>query len=647
MSILAKLRARLGAFRRAPAPAPPVLRLDDVRRRLEVLLAALYGREIPIAALDPTREAAGRTGRLPAHLRAAGPVAASDGERIHLPAQLDASQGAGAALARYRVMAIGQAERFIRGTAALAPDADEPLARDLYLLLESAAADASIAGGVPGVRAALQAERAAALAGRPPLDGLTEAEREVETLVRALLAGDAAHPPPGLAPGDTPADSLARARTLAAGLRAAHGRYRGVTAVGAWGTVLPPPPGKARLVAQPLMPLNPMPMTGGRRGKGVGGVGTSSSRQAEGAPQMEDPFGGSQLQPSQDSAAAPTPPDPSADPHHQQEGGSGAGEAPGGGGSAMGTATRVPGARIAQPAPEAVAYHEWNTHRARYEPRAVWVRPREAAEGDEAWPAAVLAAHAALIRRLRERFERLRAQRARLVRQRDGDELDLEACVRAFADRATGHSIDDRLYIDVRPARRGLAIALLVDISGSTSEVVERRRIIDIEKVAVLLTSEALDALGDLYAVLAFSGVGPEDVRLRTLKDFGERNGALVRRRIAALQPEGYTRLGAAIRHATALLARQNAGHRLLLILSDGKPNDQDHYQDRFAIEDSRQSIAEARAAGVHPFCLTVDRKASAYLTRIFGEPGHMILRRADQLPLALVKVVRQILSNR
>lgn len=640
MPILATLRARLaGAFRRAPAPQAPVVRLDDVRRRLEVLLAALYGREIPIVPLEPPAAALPR--KTPPHLRAAGPVAASDGARIHLPAQLDAADGPDAALARYRVMAIGQAERIARGTAALAPGADEPLARDLYLLLESAAAEASIADAVPGVRPAMQAERAAALAGRPATDALTEAEREVETLVRALLSAESGAPPPALAAGETPADSLARARTLAAELAAAHGRYRGVPAVGAWGTVIAEPGKKGRTVQRPLIPLNPMSMGGTRRGKGIAGA-AAGGKQADGAPQMEDPFGRSQLQSSPE--AGPDAP-PSAD--QDQPASGGAGEAPGGGTGARGTAVRAPGPPPAPPAGEAVPYPEWNTHQGRYQQRAAWVRARDVAEGDEAWPAAVLAEHAALVRRLRERFERLRAQRARLMRQRDGDELDLEACVHALADRATGHSIDDRLYVDVRPARRGLAIVLLVDVSGSTSEVMERSRIIDIEKVAVLLSSEALDALGDLYAVLAFSSVGPEDVRLRTLKDFGERNGSTVRRRISALRPDGYTRMGAAVRHATALLARQQAGHRLLLILSDGKPNDQDHYQDRYAVEDSRQAILEARASGVHPFCLTVDRKASAYLTRIFGEPGHMILRRADQLPLALVKVVRQILANR
>lgn len=627
------LRERFG---RAPGPPPPpVLALEDVRRRLEVLLAALYGREIPIVPAEEGKNGARRGSPPPAG------VAGSDGERIHLPARLDAEQGAEAALARYRLMAIGQAERMARGTVDSAPGDDEPLVRDLYLLLESAAADASVASAVPGLRPALAAERAAALARRPPLETLTEAERGVEALVRGLLARDPGDPPPELAAGATPGESLARARELAEGLGRARGRYRGVPAVAAWGHVLALPRGAGRVVRPPFMQMNPMAMMGGGRGKGMGGVGRTHNP-VDGAPQMEDPFGRSQLQSSRDDA--PAPPGAGAEgggtPDPDSGGGSGEGHR---GGAAVKGAPARNDARSAEPVP----YPEWDTHAGRYRPRAVWVRPREAVEGDAAWPAAVLAANAALVRRLRERFERLRARRARLPRQRDGEEMDLEACVRAFADRATGYSIDDRLYLDVRPARRGLAIALLMDISGSTSEIVGNQRIIDIEKVALLLTSEALDALGDLYAVLTFSGVGPEDVRVRTLKDFGERNGPAVRRRISALRPEGYTRLGAAIRHATALLSRQSAGHRLLLILSDGKPNDQDHYQDRFAVDDSRQAIAEARAGGVHPFCLTVDRKAQAYLTRIFGEPGHMILRQADQLPLALTNVVRQILSNR
>jgi nitric oxide reductase NorD protein len=294
-------------------------------------------------------------------------------------------------------------------------------------------------------------------------------------------------------------------------------------------------------------------------------------------------------------------------------------------------------------------YDEWDTFAGRYRPRAATVHQWQAVAGDAshgAWARDALREHGALVHRIRERFGRLRAQRLRLMRQRDGEMLDLEACIRAAVDLRLGHTVDDRLYASVRPARRGLAIALLVDASGSTdAPVAGTRQVIDVEKTAALLAGEALDALGDPYAVLAFSSRGARHVWMRVVKEFAERNGEPVRQRLAALEPEANTRLGAAVRHATALLAREPAGHRLLLIVSDGRPNDVDHYQERFAVEDARQSVMEARAAGVHPFCLTVDREQPDYLPRIFGPAGYTIMRHPDQLPGALLGAVKTLLG--
>jgi nitric oxide reductase NorD protein len=275
------------------------------------------------------------------------------------------------------------------------------------------------------------------------------------------------------------------------------------------------------------------------------------------------------------------------------------------------------------------------------------VRERPAPSGDPAWAEAVLKRHAREVQRVRRRFERLRPQRIRLGRQLDGDEIDLAAYVAGFADLRAGGTADDRLYEAVRPMRRDIAIMLLVDVSGSTdSWVGGTRRIIDVEKEALLLVCEALDALGDRYAVLAFSGEGPEAVGLLRVKEFAERYGAAVRCRIGALEPDRYTRAGAAIRHATAALSREGARHRLLLVVSDGKPNDVDLYEGRYGIEDTRQAVAEARLQGIHPFCLTVDRQAPAYLPRIFGPAGHAVLRRAEALPQVLVEVVRRLLHG-
>jgi nitric oxide reductase NorD protein len=235
-----------------------------------------------------------------------------------------------------------------------------------------------------------------------------------------------------------------------------------------------------------------------------------------------------------------------------------------------------------------------------------------------------------------------------LSRQRAGDDLDVAACVNAIVDRHIGLTPDDRLYLDARPARRGTAISLLVDTSGSTeARVTKDWRIIDIERIALLLAGEALDALGELYSIHAFSGKSARNVALTTVKDFTDRSGPTMRKRIAGLEPGGFTRLGAALRFATRGLARQSAGHRLLLILSDGRPNDVDAYQSEYGVEDARQAIMEARASGVFPFCITVDRDASEYLPRIFGTTGHTILQRPEQLPRSLLGAVRALIGQR
>ena len=232
----------------------------------------------------------------------------------------------------------------------------------------------------------------------------------------------------------------------------------------------------------------------------------------------------------------------------------------------------------------------------------------------------------------------------RLVRQPDGSEIDLSAYVTATADSRAGATVDGRLYVAMRPARRELAVALLLDVSASTDAWVStNHRIVDVEKEALLVVCEALDALGDRYGIFAFSGEGADDVAVLPLKSFDERRTLVVDRRIAALDSDRYTRMGAAIRHTTTSLARQSAGRRLLLILSDGKPNDVDVYEGPYGVEDTRQAVAEARRQGIAVFCLTVDREAPRYAARVFGRSGFAVLRRADALPGVVVDVLRQL----
>jgi nitric oxide reductase NorD protein len=273
------------------------------------------------------------------------------------------------------------------------------------------------------------------------------------------------------------------------------------------------------------------------------------------------------------------------------------------------------------------------------------VREAAAKLGDAEWVASVLSRHARLIRRVRTRLERLRPRPLRVYRQVDGPEIDTAAYVTACADRQAGVTPDARLYMAMRAERRELAVALLLDVSASTDAWVStNRRIVDVEKEAMLVVCEALEALDDRYGMFAFSGEGPDEVSVESLKGFDESSSLAVRRRIAALDCDRYTRLGAPIRHVTAALCRQAAGSRLLLLLSDGKPNDVDVYEGKYGVEDTRQAVAEARRQGVKVFCLTVDREAPRYAPRIFGRAGFSVLHKPEQLPTVVVEVLRHLI---
>ena len=613
----------------------PKVELDGVRRRLELLLTAMYGRHIPIAAPEVQRDGWWtRAWRSVSPFSAPPTISASDGESLQLPPTVDAASGTDAAIARYRLLAIEQGERVMRGTAAVAARATDQLERDLFLLRESAAIDAAIARSVRNVAPALAAARADALARRPLMESLAGAERDVEKLVRQVLEADPSSPPPALAGQATAEESLAWARGVAERLRGGPERYRGVTPVDVWGRILPPSPNavlavdesEGRSLTSPrLLNLVELP------GVEPGGQRRPVPAERSAAPEKMSPMSGMQEQ--QRGVVEDDDIGSSPQPGIDDLAGSGSGAARA---DAIEPLTR-----------DDVLYSEWDHGAMQYKRNAVIVRVRPARETSPEWATATLAEHAPLVRRVRERFERLRARRTRLPRERDGDELDLAACVGALVDARSGHAVDDRLYVAVRPARRELAILLLVDVSGSTDSFVTKTlQVIDVEKIALLLAAEALDALGDRYAMLAFSGKGAHAVHVSTIKDFVERNGPAVRGRISALAPDANTRLGAAIRHATALLDAQSAGHRLLLILSDGKPNDIDAYQGAYGIEDSRQAINEARARDVFPFCLTVDHEEREYLRRIFGVAGYSILPRPDQLPKVLIEVVRHLLGG-
>jgi len=250
-----------------------------------------------------------------------------------------------------------------------------------------------------------------------------------------------------------------------------------------------------------------------------------------------------------------------------------------------------------------------------------------------------------LIRRVRRQFEVLRPRHEMLRAQLDGAEIDLDAVVRACSDLAAGGQGSDRIHLMSRPQAHDLAVTILVDVSLSTDAWFDNRRVLDVEKEALTVLAHGLAACGDSHSILTFTSRRRSWVRVETVKDFGEPMGHGVEARIAALKPGFYTRIGPAIRHAAAKLREQPNRRKLLLLLTDGKPNDVDHYEGRFALEDSRRAVMEARRTGVSVFGVTVDREAQAYVPALFGRNGYAIVGNIARLPAALPAIYRGLVG--
>ncbi len=290
-------------------------------------------------------------------------------------------------------------------------------------------------------------------------------------------------------------------------------------------------------------------------------------------------------------------------------------------------------------------YPEWDVRTGAYLPAhaRVLVSPVEPGDGIPEFRADPRANRR--VRAVKRQFEALRPGRVTTAGHLDGDELDMEAAVRAQVDlRATGEA-RDRIWRQTRPLKRDLAVSILLDVSRSTESAVAGRAVIEIEHEALAALAWGLDACGDDFAINGFSSLKRNRVYFMNCKRFGEPMSAETEARIAALKPGFYTRLGAAIRHASADLSDQARKRRLLLVITDGKPNDLDHYEGRHGIEDSRMAVLEARRAGHSVFGITIDRQGKAWFPRIFGRGGFAVIPHADHLTTALPEIYRQLVG--
>jgi len=293
---------------------------------------------------------------------------------------------------------------------------------------------------------------------------------------------------------------------------------------------------------------------------------------------------------------------------------------------------------------KAVRYREWDAAIQDY--RMNWCRvvEREAVEGSSEFVEETLAAQRGPVRLLRRYFESLRPPGLRRVPgQLDGEDLDMDAVIGRLADLQAGIEPSERIYVRREKREREVAAAFLVDLSGSTSRQVEQgRRIIDIEKQGLVLLCEALTAIGDQFAVYGYSGQGRNQVDFVVVKGFDELVTGRAGAKLGGIVPLQQNRDGAAIRHATSKLLARQAKTRLLVVISDGRPLD-DGYKDEYSLEDTRMALREARASGIEPVCITIDKQADPYLRRMYGDVRYVVIDRVEGLPEKLPRIYHRL----
>jgi nitric oxide reductase NorD protein len=299
-------------------------------------------------------------------------------------------------------------------------------------------------------------------------------------------------------------------------------------------------------------------------------------------------------------------------------------------------------------------YDEWD--RELTDHRLGWCRviEKQVKHGDRAFVDQTRERHKGMISSIRHQFQLMKPEElARVSNEVDGEEYDLNAVIDYVIDRrADGHQ-SERLYTKRLRRRRDVAVSFLLDQSSSTARTIGRhplqpythpgRRIIEIEKEGLVLMSEALEAVGDIYSINGFTSEGRRNVKYYVVKDFHEKYSDEVKRRIGGITYQNNTRLGAAVRHATAKLARQQARTRLLIVLSDGRPYDHDYGDARYAREDTREALRQAKIQGITPFCITIDRESEAELRDLYGEIGYTIIDDVLSLPERLPGIYRRL----
>ena len=331
--------------------------------------------------------------------------------------------------------------------------------------------------------------------------------------------------------------------------------------------------------------------------------------------------------------------------------------------------------------PKTFVYDEWDFRANDYKPRWCIVKEKILDEGDQNFYNDSLRNYASLVTHIKRQFELIMPETWRKTyRLIDGEDIDLNAALEAWADLRMNVPPDEKIYWRRNRVQRDVSVVFLLDMSASTAEAIDEgrhsvddrdapddpveymvwlrrrreglvrrhyKRIIDLERESCTLLIQALESIGDTYGIYGFSGYGRENVEFYVIKDIEEQFNDKIKRRIDKVTPLHATRMGSAIRHAITKLENQDSATKILFLISDGRPQDRGYSREgvekEYAVHDTHQALLEAKRKDITPFCLTVDKAGHDYLKTMCGDLNYEVLDDIWALPERLPMLYRTL----
>src|SRR5574340_1509111 len=289
-----------------------------------------------------------------------------------------------------------------------------------------------------------------------------------------------------------------------------------------------------------------------------------------------------------------------------------------------------------EPVSEPYHYSEWDYQIQLERPAWATVLEKRPKGGDLQLIDDIAAQHKRTIGRLKFLLDALQPQGVTRIRKlEDGDEVDINAAIRAMIDIRLGQQPDPRIMMRSVRKVRDISVMVLLDLSESTNDKVSGQdySVLDLTRQATVLLADAINKIGDPFAIHGFCSDGRHDVEYYRYKDFNQPYNEIPKAKLAGMTGQLSTRMGAAIRHASHHLKLQRSAKKLLIVITDGEPADIDVRDPQYLRYDTKKAVEEVARNGVTTYCMSLDPRADNYVSRIFGTRNYMVVDHVERLP--------------